>query len=119
MFFDEKPDWKDAALASVFAVPEEIGKPLYRNLIAWDAEQLDPALGEIDVPVLILQSTYMNLERKRQMLSANETSPYQDLIAERLTDVRSVTIPAGHFSMIEKPVETNDEIARFVSGLSV
>ena len=119
MFFDEQPDWKDAALASVFAVPEEIGKPLYRNLIAWDAEQLDPALGEIDVPVLILQSTYMNLERKRQMLSANETSPYQDLIAERLTDVRSVTIPAGHFTMIEKPVETNDEIARFVSGLSV
>ena len=53
------------------------------------------------------------------MLVANETSPYQDLIAERLTDVRSVTIPAGHFTMIEKPVKTNNEIARFVSGLSV
>ena len=118
MFFEAQPDWKGAALASVFAVPEEIGKPLYRNLIAWDAEQLDPALGEIDVPVLVLQSTYINLDRQRQILAANETSPYQELIVDRLADVRSVTIPAGHFTMIEKPAETNAEILHFVSSLA-
>ena len=70
MFFGEGPDWKDTALEAVFGVPEDIGKPLYRNLIAWDAEQLDPALAAIDVPVLVLQSTYMNLERKREQLQA-------------------------------------------------
>ncbi len=116
MFFGDPPDWKDAALASVFAVPEEIGRPLYRNLIAWDAEQLDPALGAIDIPVLILQSTYMNLERKRLALQPNETSPYQDMITARVAKTRSVTIPAGHFTMIEEADRTNAEIDRFIAG---
>ena len=117
MFFGEGPDWKDAALEAVFGVPEDIGKPLYRNLIAWDAEQLDPALAAIDVPVLVLQSTYMNLERKREQLQAGETSPYQDLVTERLADTHSVTIPTGHFTMIEEAAATNREIAAFLERL--
>ncbi len=98
-------------------VPEDIGKPLYRNLIAWDAEQLDPALAAIDVPVLVLQSTYMNLERKREQLQAGETSPYQDLVTERLADTHSVTIPTGHFTMIEEAAATNREITAFLVRL--
>ena len=117
MFFGEGPDWKNAALEAVFGVPEDIGKPLYRNLIAWDAEQLDPALAAIDVPVLVLQSTYMNLERKREQLQAGETSPYQDLVTERLADTHSVTIPTGHFTMIEEAAATNREIAAFLERL--
>lgn len=116
MFFGEPPAWKDAALESVFAVPEAIGRPLYRNLIAWDADQLDPALGAIDVPVLVLQSTFMNLERQRMPLGADETSPYQELIGERLANVTSMTIPAGHFTMIEAPEETNAAIAAFIAA---
>lgn len=115
MFFDDPPAWKESALESVFTVPESIGAPLYRNLIAWDAEQLDPALGAIDVPVLILQSTYMNLERKRLSLGAGETSPYQDMVSQRVSNVHSVTIPAGHFTMIEASEKTNVEIARFAN----
>jgi len=116
MFFGDAPGWKADALDAVFLVSEEIGKPLYRNLIAWDAEQLEPALTQIDVPVLILQSTYINLDRQRQMLGAGENSPYQDLIISRLSDVISVTIPAGHFTMIERPDETNAEISRFLTS---
>lgn len=118
MFFDNPPAWKNDALEAVFQVPEERGAPLYRNLIAWDADQLDPAIGAIGVPVLVLQSTYINLERKRMSLGADETSPYQDMICERLSDVTSVTIPAGHFTMIEEPDATNAAISKFVSRLA-
>lgn len=118
MFYGDPPAWKAAALERVFAVPEEIGRPLYRNLIAWDAEQLDPVLGQIDVPVLVLQSTYMNLERQRLQLAPGETSPYQDLVTERLSRVQSVSIPAGHFTMIEEPDATNAEIERFINQLT-
>ena len=117
MFFGDGPGWKDTALEAVFGVSEDIGKPLYRNLIAWDAEQLDPALAAIEVPVLILQSTYINLERKREKLRAGETSPYQDLITQRLADTHSVTIPTGHFTMIEEAERTNQEIAAFLECL--
>ena len=117
MFFGDGPGWKDTALEAVFGVSEDIGKPLYRNLIAWDAEQLDPALAAIEVPVLILQSTYINLERKREKLRAGETSPYQDLITQRLADTHSVTIPTGHFTMIEEAEGTNQEIAAFLGCL--
>ena len=116
MFFGDAPGWKEDALDAVFGVSEEVGKPLYRNLIAWDAEQLEPALAQIDVPVLILQSTYINLDRQRQILGAGENNPYQDLIVSRLSDVISVTIPAGHFTMIERPDETNAEISRFLTS---
>lgn len=117
MFFGEPPDWKDAALERVYAVPEETGKPLYKGLIAWDADKLEPALAKIDVPVLVLQSTYMNLDRQRVMLAAGETSPYQDLLVARLPKVRSVTLPAGHFSMIEEPRTVNAEIERFIAEM--
>jgi len=118
MFFGDGPDWKARALEAVFGVPEEIGKPLYRNLIAWDAEQLDPAMAAIDVPVLILQSTYMNLDRKRARLEPGETSPYQDLVVERLADTQSVTIPTGHFTMIEEADATNRELEAFLSRMA-
>ena len=114
MFFGDPPDWKDAALAKVRAVPETIGKPLYKGLIAWDAEKFEPALDRIDVPVLILQSTYINLDRQRSMLKPGETSPYQDMVSARVPRARSVTLPAGHFSMIEKPEAVNAEIERFI-----
>jgi pimeloyl-ACP methyl ester carboxylesterase len=119
MFFDDAPGWKAAALQSVFGVSEDIGKTLYRNLIAWDAEQLDPALGAIDVPVLILQSTYMNLERKRFSLDVGEVSPFQEMVSERVANTKRVTIPAGHFTMIEEPEATNAEIARFTGQMGV
>ena len=118
MFYGDAPGWKAAALQSVFGVPENIGRILYRNLIAWDAEQLDPALADIDVPVLILQSTYMNLERRRLRLNAGETSPYQELVMERVADVHSVSVPAGHFIMIEEAEATNTEIEQFANRLS-
>ena len=117
MFFGDPPDWKDAALEKVYAVPETTGRPLYKGLIGWDADKLESALTEIDVPVLVLQSTYLNLDRQRVMLKAGETTPYQDLLAERLPKVRSVTLPAGHFSMIEQPAAVNAEIERFVADM--
>jgi pimeloyl-ACP methyl ester carboxylesterase len=119
MFFGDGPDWKVAALQSVFDVPEGIGKELYRNLIAWDAEQLDPALAEIEVPVLVLQSTYMNLERKRLSLGAGEVSPYQKMVCERVANTKTRTIPAGHFTMIEEPEATNLEIAELCNSLGL
>lgn len=114
MFLGEPPAWKEPLMEGVLAVPEEIGRPLFRNLLGWD---LEAALAQIRVPVLVLQSTAMNAARQRYAMAAGETSPYQALLLERLADCRSVTIPAGHFSMLEVPGVVNAEIERFIVSL--
>ena len=117
MFFGDPPDWKATALDAAASVPESIARPLYRNLIAWDADHLEPTLAGLDMPVLILQSTYMNMARQRVRLEADEKSPYQDLITERVSDVTSLTLAGpGHFNMIESPESVNAAIADFLAA---
>ena len=118
MFFgDDPPTWKDESLKNALAVPEDIGLPLYRNLVRWDADKSEAAMDAIAVPVLVLQSTYMNLERKRVMLDSGQTSPYQDLVMERVADVTSETIAGvGHFSMIEVADVVNRAIEQFIAA---
>jgi pimeloyl-ACP methyl ester carboxylesterase len=41
------------------------------------------------------------------------------MVSEQVADTKSVTIPAGHFTMIEEPEATNAEIARFTGQMGV
>ncbi|NKB57715.1 MAG: alpha/beta fold hydrolase [Alphaproteobacteria bacterium] len=117
MFFDDPPDWKDETLKKVLAVPETTGRPLFRALIAWDAEKLEPAMAEINVPVLVVQSTTMDLDRKRRPLKNGESGPFQDLILAHIVDAESKTISGpGHFCMTEAPAAINAEIERFIAA---
>lgn len=114
MFSGEPPEWKAPLMDGVLAVPEATGRPLYRNLLNWD---LEAALARIRVPVLVLQSTATTPDRRRYAMAADEVSPYQQLLLERLANCRSATIPAGHFSMIEVPEAINGEIDAFLDAL--
>jgi pimeloyl-ACP methyl ester carboxylesterase len=116
MFFGEPPNWKDDLLANVLAAPKKMGCPLFRAMIAWDAEILERALDEIRVPVLVIQSTTMGVDRKRRPLEAGETGPYQSLILDRLVGAESETIAGpGHFCMKEAPDAINGRIERFLA----
>lgn len=117
MFFDNPPDWKDETLEKVLAVPETTGRPLFRALIAWDAEKLQPAMAEIDIPVLVVQSTTMDMDRRRRPLQKGESSPFQDLISAHVPNAESKTISGpGHFCMTEAPAAINAEIERFIAA---
>lgn len=116
MFFGDPPDWKDETLTNVLSVPEDTGRTLFRNLIAWDAEELEPVMAEIDVPVLAVQSTTMGIDRKRRPLADGESSPFQDLVLERIAGAESETIAGlGHFCMTEAPGPINARIDRFLA----
>jgi pimeloyl-ACP methyl ester carboxylesterase len=118
MFFDSHdPAWKAAALAGGRAVPEDVGSPLFRSLIAWDAERAETVMDNIRVPVLALQSTVMTPDWVRRRLAAGETSPYQDLVVARIGNIESETIAgAGHFTMVEAADVVNDRIERFIAS---
>ena len=72
MFFDDPPVWKDATLARVLAIPETTGRPLFRSLVAWDADKLQTAMTETKVPVLAVQSTTTDLNGTRRTLADDE-----------------------------------------------
>lgn len=116
MFFGDPPGWKDDVLEKVLAVPETTGRPLFRALVAWDADELEPELANIRVPVLAIQSTTMGIDRKRRPLEAGETGPFQSLILDRVPGAESETIAGpGHFCMTEAPDAINGRIERFVA----
>jgi pimeloyl-ACP methyl ester carboxylesterase len=116
MFFDNPPDWKAETLDKVLAIPETTGRPLFRALIGWDSDNFLPVMAETNVPVLVLQSTTMDLDRRRRTLDAGESSPFQDLILENIAGAESETVPGpGHFCMTEAPAAINARIERFIA----
>lgn len=116
MFFGDPPDWKDAAIEKVMAIPESTGAPLFANLIAWDADRLEDTMAALDIPVLALQSTTMGIDRVRRPLAEGEVGPFQELILDKVAGAESETMSGpGHFCMTETPAATNARIAQFIA----
>ena len=116
MFFGAPPSWKDEAIGKVLSIPEATGAPLFGALIGWDAELLTPTMTTLDIPVLVLQSTTMRLDRVRRVLAEGEEGPFQELILKSVAGAESQTISGpGHFSMTAAPDATNARIARFIA----
>lgn len=117
MFFGDPPDWRDQAIENVLSVPADTGQSLFRNLIAWDADTLEATMAALDIPVLVLQSTTMGLDRVRRPLANDEVGPFQELVLEKIAGSESKTIAGpGHFSMTEAPAAINASIERFIAA---
>jgi len=118
MFFGDPPDWKAEKMAQVLAIPDAVGTSLLYAMIDWEVRRLDAVLADLDIPMLVLQSTFMGGDRVRRMLAAGETGPYQQYLLDRVTDARSESLPGlGHFCMMEAPDVVNASIGRFIGSL--
>jgi pimeloyl-ACP methyl ester carboxylesterase len=107
---------RTAAAASIIErakrLPTEIGAALFPAMVRWDAAQLEGALAAVRVPLLVIQSTTLNADRKRVPLKAGETTPWLDLVRSRAPQARIEVIPEiGHFAQIEAPERVNALIA--------
>lgn len=118
-FFEgHDPDLKERILTRVLALPAEIGHPLIRNLIAYDADKAVAAMRECDVPVLVLQSTTFGVDLVRKSLNKGETSPYIDLVLANCPRAECAVIPGvGHYVQLEAPAAVNAGIKEFLSTL--
>lgn len=112
MTFDEKyAEIGSSRVARALAVPEETARPLYRNMVIWDAEKAEASMRAADCPVLIIQSTTRGANRKRSPLSGGERGHYAEQTAGRIPHARVATIDGhGHFITVEAPAWTNAEI---------
>lgn len=113
------PARKASILARASGFPAEIGLSLFPRTVGWDARHLVRALRTIKVPILALQSTSLNAERKRIQLAAGDSTPYLDLMRKLNPNVRTVIVPgAGHFTGLDAPEVVNLEIGALVASVA-
>jgi len=111
-----KPHIADRIIKNAASMPKELGKGLAPNMMKWDAGKFDTIISKIDIPVLLIQSTYINPDRKRIMLNEGDSSPYIEKFASIVQNLQvKIISQSGHFPMIEKPDGVNAVINRFLN----
>lgn len=74
---------------------------LLEALTRWDRERMDDALGGLDVPVAVVQSTHVSTDGRRS-LEDGETTPFMHLVESLAPTVLLDSVPhIGHFTQIE------------------
>jgi pimeloyl-ACP methyl ester carboxylesterase len=97
----------------------EVGTTLFPSMVEWDAVRIEPALVSVAVPLMAVQSTYLNPERRRVRLQPGQSSPWLDLVRSRVPQARIEIVPdAGHFTMLDQPAAVNRLLADFIDRLA-
>ena len=93
----------------------EIGAALWPRSARWDAGTLEPALAAVRAPMLVIQTTTRDPQTgKRGPLKAGQTTPWLDLLRERIPGARIEVLPGlGHFPQLEAPERVNRLLAKF------
>jgi pimeloyl-ACP methyl ester carboxylesterase len=92
----------------------ETGAALWPRMARWDAATLEAALAAVRAPVLVIQSTTRNAQGERARMQPGQSSPWLDLLKERLNRVKIAVLPGlGHFAQLEAPERVNRLIAEF------
>jgi pimeloyl-ACP methyl ester carboxylesterase len=113
------PAIKERIIGRALALPEAIGAALFPRTVRWDAQALDAALAKVAVPMLVIQSTYVNPQRVRVPLEPGVSTPWLELIRQSVPTAQiDIVSGAGHFSMVEKPQAVNQRLENFVTRLS-
>ena len=117
MFYDPKhDDLKQRLVARALEVPEEIGKPLYENLITWDGTRARPALANAKVPILVVQSTTRDATGGRRALEPGEVGAYENFVKEHAPHADIVGVPGvGHFTMLEAADAVNSAMDEWLA----
>lgn len=117
---DSDPALKARAIDQALRLPEAIGKALFPRIAGWDAAEMDAALDAVRVPLLVIQSTYLNRARVRVALKPGETTtPWIDLLRARVPGARiEVITGVGHFPQLEAADRVNALLEDFCAGLA-
>ena len=111
---DSDPALKARAIDQALRLPEAIGKALFPRIAGWDAGEMDAALDAVRVPLLVIQSTYLNSERVRVAIKPGETTPWIDLVRARVPGAQVELITGvGHFPQLEAADRVNTLLEEF------
>ena len=96
----------------------EFARAILLDTIRWDAAMAADALAHVSVPVLLLQSSYVDRDFWRQSLIAGMTTPWTELVQRRVANVKLQVIEGtGHFPHLEAAGVVNESIRQFAAPL--
>lgn len=92
-----------------------VGKALLGHALMQLAE---PTLSAIEVPLLALQSTYVDANRRRRPIVSGIRTHFMDLVEQLVpAAMAEIVTGAGHFPMIESPEVINRRIGQFLAAI--
>jgi len=104
-----------AVIERATRLPPSVGAALFPRMARWDAENMERALAAVKVPLLAIQSTYFNAERKRVPLKEGETSPWLDMVRRNVPQAQiELVTGVGHFPQLEAPEQVNELLAGLI-----
>jgi pimeloyl-ACP methyl ester carboxylesterase len=112
------PEWSpqaEAIFQRVKRMPAETGIALWTNMVRWDATQLDAALAALRAPLMVIQSTWINPQRKRLPLKEGQSSPWLELLKTKTSNIQIIP-GVGHFTQLEAPGRVNQLIAELAAS---
>jgi uncharacterized protein (TIGR00369 family) len=116
---DADPALKARTIEQALRLPEAIGKALFPRMLGWDAGQMDAALDAVRVPLMVIQSTYLDSGQVRVAIKPGETTPWIDLVRARVPGARIETVTGvGHFPQLETPGRVNKLLENFCAGIT-
>jgi pimeloyl-ACP methyl ester carboxylesterase len=116
MFLQKTPQ-SQSVVERALRLPEEIGAALFPRMARWDAGSMQAAVDAVRAPLLALQCTYVNTERKRVPIQPGDTTPWLDLLKARVKALQIEILGGlGHFPQLEAPQRLNPLIASFATA---
>lgn len=98
-------------------LPASVGAALFPRMARWDAENMERALAAVKVPLLVIQSTYLNAERKRVAIKEGETTPWLDMVRRHAPQAQiELVTGVGHFPQLEAPEQVNELLSGLIEG---
>jgi pimeloyl-ACP methyl ester carboxylesterase len=99
------------------ALDPVFGRAIFLESILWDCTHGREKIGQIRVPVLLLQSTDIDANRRQISMQPGMRTRYMDVVSELVADADvKIVANVGHFAMLEAPDEVSREINNFVNS---
>jgi pimeloyl-ACP methyl ester carboxylesterase len=97
-------------------LPVETGLALFPRISRWDAQYMNAALAAVQVPLMVIQSTYMGARLRRESLQAGQSSPWLDRVRKYAPNAHvEIIFGAGHFVHMEMAEQVNALLQNFLA----
>jgi Predicted hydrolases or acyltransferases (alpha/beta hydrolase superfamily) len=112
------PVMREKALRRVDALDPDYAAKLYLDAVAWDKARGRDTLEDLIVPLLVVQSTYVDSTSTRRSITHGITTPLIEtaLRFSPKSEVRYID-KAGHFPMLDQPKAVSDALLTFMEDL--
>ena len=121
MFFsNEHEEHKIRIVKRAIKIPKMYSLPLRRNTIWYDSHCVENNLKNLNLPILVMQSTKIDKMKGRSCIKKNEFNSYVAFIRKHTKNVKIKLFEnTGHYITIEKPQVVNQIIEDWLINLKI